>query len=79
MRVLISFVIVLFLVVCAGCAKQEPAPAVDEAPAADTEPIATEDFAAGEPEGMLEGVEEAAEEVVDEAAEEVAEEADASH
>lgn len=66
MRFIILSVVVLSLVLCAGCAKQEsapadqPAPAV-EAPAADADPIAAEDFESGEAEGM-ETAQEAAEE-----------------
>jgi len=66
MRFIICFVIVVSLVLCAGCAKQEPAPAdqpapAAEAPAADADPIAAEDFESGEVEGVVTG-EEAVEE-----------------
>lgn len=66
MRFIICSVVVLSLVLCAGCANQEPAPADQpapavEAPAVDADPIAAEDFESGEAEGVMTG-EEAAEE-----------------
>jgi len=66
MRLIICCVVVLSLVLCAGCAKQEPAPAeqapTEQAPAVDEEPIASEDFESGEAEGVVTGDEAAEEE-----------------
>jgi len=68
MRLTICFVVVLSLVLCAGCAKQEPAPAepalvVEEAPAIEDADIASEDFESGEAEGAVVGGEDEADAV----------------
>lgn len=64
MRPLISVVIVLALVALAGCSDQpEPAPEQPKAEEAQTDPqpIASEDFESGTPEGAVQGDDESAE------------------